>query len=502
MRLSHDLMSYCMKLHLCSAFCTHTPTATAFENIYKKYLQPRTPAAVGTTGSNLEATEANVLRTTNTENTNYSAVVANRPAMKSTAEIDKSVFSPMVGRQAPPEAKNQPACKEVSFLPPSEEYISQNAMSEGFGIEQSNLSNAHPTHSQPPPPDYSFLPHMNFQSQQQPSSYLSAYFPYVIGSHTSNLMGLQGLPGAVSNTPKELETLGAGIGKSTTDFLVHPNQKWNGDYVDPWNQSGSGVGGLLRNVWKDEDPISGSSTRKSDFNLLPTSQPSYEAKSLDEFVHQSQVEDDTFQPYASIKQSPVIPAIAKRKGERDGNNALDKRKGDLLDSAVTMVAPLASGNSNTYRNPFGAPGTSYIAGLNSNTANSNRSTTDSSFMCSTDGGVLSFTGGGNGGGGNIERRSSHDTVKDDDIFESDLSNKSNSPEAAGVHTRCGDHIDGLFDCILCYRNCQTSERLASHCSTDLDHLELAMLDSGAEEIWKFPPPPPHRLYGVEMCRRW
>lgn len=473
----------------------------AFENVYERYL-PRA-GADETTG----AEEGNMPATNSTEIINYSAVVANPPAKKNTAAVDRPAFSPVVGRQALPGAKNISACDEVGKHPAPEDYLSRDAVSAAFGIEQYGLPNVYPAHSQPPPPDFPLQPHLHFQSQQPPLSYPNVYHPYNIGGHGSNLMGLQGLPSLVSNMPKEFETCpGANMGNATTDLRVQQHQKRDVDYADTSNQSGSGGGDRLRNaIWHDEDPLTDFSLRKNDFhtyNLQSPSQQSFESRSYDEFVHQSQVEDDTFQPYASIKQSPVVIKGGKEFDSISG--AIDERK-SLLESAVTMPPPLASGNANMYRNLFGggAPGTGYRAGLDSHTTSSNRSGFDSTFLVSTTN-EPTFTGnsnsGGGGGGGNVEARS-YSPVKDDDIYQSDLSSKSNSPEPIVVNTGQAD-TDSLFYCILCYRDYKTSEELTSHCSSDLDHLVLAVLDGGADEIWKYPPPPPHRPHEVEMCRSW
>lgn len=331
------------------------------------------------------------------------------------------------------------------------------------------------------------------------------------GSRTSKLTSLTGI---LPDRQEELETHKplSGIA-TTTDFPVQQRPTWNGDFFDTWDKkrSGEDSGDLLRNaIWHEEDPIPGHSQysslwsravgEKSDFHAynlqssphLSSSQQSYESRSLDELVHQSQVEGDSFQPYASVKPSPLIPAIAERRVGKDSesmgssNDTIDTRKG-LVDSIEAKGVHLATLNVNMHSS-FGAPGTGY------ETSN-NPSTSDSRILISAMAAAnegMSFTSGGNGID-NIRRSSGHSSMMDDDIYHSDFSKSTSPDEDTVVH----GNMDETF-CLLCYKN-YTSQELKSHCSTDLEHLELAQLDCGADVIWQYPPPPLQRPRELKVC---
>lgn len=50
--------------------------------------------------------------------------------------------------------------------------------------------------------------------------------------------------------------------------------------------------------------------------------------------------------------------------------------------------------------------------------------------------------------------------------------------------------EGKFFCLLCYAAFRTAGELFVHCSTTSSHQELAALDTGAERVWQYAPPPP------------
>lgn len=280
----------------------------------------------------------------------------------------------------------------------------------------------------------------------------------------------------------------------------------------------------------------------------------------DEFVHQSQIENDAFQPYSGA--TPLLPIISgnvgdggeggmgiprvreiglhgknwsKEDGElarRDGSkksrdksaktNALnfvqedgllfsggDNNNGskpapgsvsslpwsasasDLVDVGVSsgvsnvtnpsMYGLELNGRGRDLPNIWGAGnelGATMMASAFSSSVSSKlepRGVQEGTFRAA----LPSLASRGPPGGGNPE------AIDEMDIFGGD--------DQTTTIRNNGVQDGGKFSCLLCYVAYDTARELGSHTANSAEHLERAMLDSGAERAWQYAPPPPRKL---------
>ena len=59
----------------------------------------------------------------------------------------------------------------------------------------------------------------------------------------------------------------------------------------------------------------------------------------------------------------------------------------------------------------------------------------------------------------------------------------------------------MFECFLCYREFDSAQEIAKHCSKE-QHIKILERDVGAEKIWRhFPPPPDKTQAEFSLCKR-
>ncbi len=317
----------------------------------------------------------------------------------------------------------------------------------------------------PPPPGY--MPY--FPSQAVPPMFQS--YPQGVG------VGITG-----SRFPQTAEVTSVGQERSDT---LNSNRKPlvdkendNGEgFTETWNSANedSGKNALGKNViWHDEDPLPESSWthvlgKKDSQSISPLhslSPSMLDSKEIDGIVHQSQVDDDSFQPYAIIKPPSIIPALAERTPAR-------KLESSTMDNSVMTLAQA--------REPFSLHGKQNL---------SNGNFLASAMTASED--VMDFCFG--------DTLQVVDDPQEDVLYYSG----SGSPEDMGPPPLAPSHKNHstnqfLFRCQLCYQRFQTSDELKSHGSSDLSHLELCLLDSGCEKVWHYSPPPPQRSQQMKVC---
>jgi len=222
---------------------------------------------------------------------------------------------------------------------------------------------------------------------------------------------------------------------------------------------------MFRNaIWHEEDPLPESSmwdhiTSESKGDFRPESPVQVALDRPYGIVHQSQVDEDTFQPYASIKPPAVIPAlVGAEKGRAGEVNPPDR----ITSSTKLPLQPRDVFSSQSSSDK----GKGFLASAMEASVNS-----------------FGFP--------------SADDSLQDDIYHS----RSNSPEEImffqnQVNAGGSRHS---FPCLLCYRSFESLDELKIHGSSDLDHLELCLLDSRSEEVWRYTPPPPQRFEEMQVC---
>ena len=206
-------------------------------------------------------------------------------------------------------------------------------------------------------------------------------------------------------------------------------------------------------IWHDEDPLPwGGDFQSESLGQVALDQPSFDSNDI---VHQSQVEDDSFQPYASIKPPAVIPALAEKGGANPP-------------PLVSLAAkPLLQTNDVFSSSSSNSKGKGFLASAMEASVNS--------F------GYLSV-----------------DESLQDDIYHS----RSNSPEDVAFsqnQTVGSESSRQAFSCLLCYCSFYSLDELKAHGSSDSSHLELCLLDSRHKEVWQHAPPPPQRSEEMIVC---
>ena len=266
-----------------------------------------------------------------------------------------------------------------------------------------------------------------------------------------------------------------------------------------------------------------------------------------EFLHQSQVDNDVFQPYTI--QPPAKKSILRGTNRSKNNNSTSETESrkKLTENGVNVledsfpggkVVASSGGNSiapndgrlqwspsplNATRDVFASSSNeklmeSSVYGLvgnqtavreaSSSNARSNMMMTSAVAAAAASGrdtevGVVAddLKTGANINHGNEEnvfpdgfdRATRHSNLKSPPLRERDSASTNASKRV---------ETGGGFHCLLCYDTCETGEELASHCSSDLEHLERVIFDSGASKIWRFPPPPPQEpKTSVPICTR-
>ncbi len=312
----------------------------------------------------------------------------------------------------------------------------------------------------------------------------------------------------------------------------------------------------------------------------------------DDFVHQSQVENDTFQPYAAMNHSPILlPALLDRgdgsgsgSGGFRGKDTVGSIEGKWTEEDEASVAPDVDYKPRA-KSPLPPSRLSRRRELFSNDSkNSNSkisgvskapgggglapgsSKAPGGTIAPLGGGSLAVGGGGNpwshgdeggvtlGGGISVFSASKSDrteplvngggvwgagvptevpsTAARGDMLASafavssdldravggvggtnflealrplsagppstpkpnhDVISNSHHPPMPGGTVKSGrvGGGEGSHPCLLCYAVFGSASKLGSHCSGDPGHLEMAMLDSGAEMAWRHTPPPPN-----------
>ncbi len=324
----------------------------------------------------------------------------------------------------------------------------------------------------------------------------------------------------------------AGV-KSTAD-TYNWNQngsrdKYVADFIDDWDTSDVyNDTSWSRAVGNKQTMSNGQLEGSSNSRVSATTFQSYVDRSprpSEEFVHQSQVENDAFQPYASIKESLLLPsssAVSGSGGDDGGGEATmhgaimaqDKRwwsvggddggssgstrqqKKEKMSKNRTNDAKLASYfDEDTLVDEYDKKLNVKEEGFTS--ANEINGRVDK-------GESGRFTGIPASSGGHFDAAKSAQNV-----FPSAFPSTTDGPNFRNpVHSQKdnGSKVsdssnDGLHSCLLCYNVFKTASELASHCSSDVSHLEVALLDSGADNVWKYSPPPPRKTERLFVCNR-
>lgn len=299
----------------------------------------------------------------------------------------------------------------------------------------------------------------------------------------------------------------------------------------------------------------------------------------DEFVHQSQVENDAFQPYASV---PVLPSISGRGRMKElvdtrdrripkarvvtlqgGNwsanvkdivavNGVDKTERlpeKSANDSLRETAPVkkngiflddvdASNRSSTSVAPNGAHQWSAVSPVGRKAESlvpANGAMMDSrqydlgelsngrsSWDVASELRPAKSSGADAASSTSVTRVSS---IAGEDSADRFVEEKTSSFSASAVPpARSAEEMDvfsgsgsnGLaramksngvenevHPCLLCYTAYGTASELGLHCSTDVGHLEMAVLDSGAAKVWSFAPPPPQKLNAslLQVCTK-
>ena len=406
------------------------------------------------------------------EATNYSAVVAkaHTKAAGNNAPTNTTspgmMFSPIMGEDTSAAGNSQPF-DDVAPL-------NQHKTAVDSHVTSANLY----MHSQQvlaPPPGYN----MPFYPSQPMPHLFPPSFPF------------QGL--AMTTTGPVRPIISQSVIKEQSDSPLKDEmlqgQSKNGEFSGTWNgKSEKSNGSMLRNaIWHDEDPLPESSTwsravgKKSDFQSLSPlhslSQQSFESKGMDEIIHQSQVDDDSFQPYDSIKPPPVIPALVERRG-----GAKESEPSKMINYAKSPLQAAEVLNSSRSASSKGSDSMKFF-----DSSNPGPNVDNGGFLASAMAAAEEMKFSSNNvqiGGSPLE-----------DIYHS----KSNSPEDMIGAQPIYPTNNGLFRCLLCFQRFQTSDELKSHGSSDLSHLELCLLDSGHDRVWQYSPPPPHRSEEMKVC---
>ena len=444
----------------CSASCTlllcfFGPIATVFENIYEIFLDIPKPQAAITAASDLRDSEYDVNTTNGTDHLHYTTEVTKSSKKMSsfTENVGISASSSMIATQAVSEAKLTQVPDQIGRPHPHPRQSIKSEEIPAWLGEQSNLQNLY---SRPPLLDHPNEPFQNFQ-------------PY----------------GIMSNFPNESETQEVNLGGINTDFSVQQHQRM-GPFSGTRNEKGTCYGNQHSNsIWRKEDPFHNILPSKTYFNDSDShfalhhniSQKSYGSKILDEFTYSGPVSDHHFQPYAPAKELTSSSTYGEGRLQvhsdlMNKRNRIDLKKGEL-DSASLHEKHRAHVASN-------------MAGR--------RGIINSNFLNNEGMPFLNYDSRDD----NI-RRGRSGFQQDSDIYQSELDS---SPKAISIHTRPVGGVAGFFYCILCYTDYRTSEKLTSHCSNDPNHLALVQLDCGADKIWLYPPPPPHKSLKINMCTKW
>lgn len=245
----------------------------------------------------------------------------------------------------------------------------------------------------------------------------------------------------------------------------------------------------------------------------------------DEFIHQSQVDSDSFQPYggggiakaAAVQDRGWVKEEDVESRRRNASKKLREvetkslvavgRSEELADGNHTSSSLVGSGGLPSWSSPrvdrnAKATKDHSVYGLELNVngdpwkSSSELNPTRASIMASAFAAATTTTTPGSGEGGKENAmpggyqpiaglgRPSSKNAEDFDIF-SDYGLAAANRSSNGVR-------DWTFSCLLCYTLFENAEELGSHCSTSA-HMEIAMLDSGAEKVWQYAPPPPGRV---------
>lgn len=296
----------------------------------------------------------------------------------------------------------------------------------------------------------------------------------------------------------------------------------------------------------------------------------------EDFVHQSQVDHDAFQPYAGAKDTPLliplggggggkegeipkVPSVVQQghgwskeeeedvlmRGRSVGGGKKSRGRGGRGDVAgmeetggdSNGLSGLGNGDLLSWSSPSRVERNAKAkdAFLSSSTSSSTAPTSATAHHYGLDLGMhshasdMSSTWGGNsimasalaaattvealptsGGSGRLEVELGRDeedpfparykprplsgleeTVDSDGLSDPDMFGEYGGGVATGGNAGA-EMGDTKFSCLLCYRVFKNAEELGSHCGTS-SHLERALWDSGAEEVWQYAPPPPGRV---------
>lgn len=343
-----------------------------------------------------------------------------------------------------------------------------------------------------------YVPQAHFDNLFQPAN-----GGITINTPNGNAMGL-GFSGVTAGVPPGIEErygmpVVTAPGLPFSAQVKSDDSKFNGSN-DAWNQQfGSGGWNVEQQApWKavgSKEPYS-----DSDHYSLP-----------DDFVHQSQVENDRFQPY-DFKEPPVMPAIGKTMSGNhqddqltaqvkiDATGGKKKRKKKPGAKAVNQQSTAAAA-ANAYESA-GVVETGISK--RSDGLGSREEFQWSSINNGNDQSIFALSSEQSSGyGGNKKNIDSMvDSIAPQKEAKVDTRVSNPAPRGTGsrpplLPTPEYDNFDGLTRkihekcCLLCYGLYQSLKELTDHCSS-VDHLEMAVWDSGAEKLWQYPPPPPQK----------
>ena len=274
----------------------------------------------------------------------------------------------------------------------------------------------------------------------------------------------------------------------------------------------------------------------------------FSSDDFDDFVHQSQVDNDTFQPYTAIKDYSSVSSsgvitesrengigfevreqagvtsesrVQPRKWPEDTSKLIGTRgRKSKTKSSSRLEAERGTSRADTVISDGGLNWSSSAPGL-PNRTNSFTSMNESSNTYGLGVGRvedISSSVNGDDRDRNPTRASitayamaaigqgRNHKINGEGFFPAtSMPSTSHShidvqptPESHAIYESSSsdeinnDVMDESFCCLLCYTAYNTASELASHSTSDIGHLELALLDSGADKIWQYPPPPPQK----------